>query len=54
MAIFKTFGLDDDFIPESIEVDCPVCGKPIEIPLERDNNTITCPHCNSEIEIESS
>lgn len=54
MAFFDTTGLDDDFIPESFDVDCPVCGKPIDIPLDRDNNIINCPHCDSEIEIESS
>lgn len=54
MAFFETTGLDDNLIPEAFEVDCPVCGKSIEIPLDRDSNTISCPHCNTEIEIESS
>ena len=53
MAKFEPFGLDEDFFPDSIEVDCPICEKTIEIPLERESNTIICPHCNSEIEIES-
>lgn len=54
MAFFETTDLDDSFIPESFEVDCPACGESLEIPLERNSNTIICPHCNTEIEIESS
>ncbi len=53
MAFFETIGLDDNLIPESFEVDCPSCGEPLEIPLERSSNTVICPHCNTEIEIES-
>lgn len=54
MAKFESFGLDDDLIPDSFKVDCPICGKAIEIPLDRDSDTIICPHCKAEIEIESS
>lgn len=53
MASFETIGADDDFFPDFLEVDCPICGKSIEIPLNREENSIICPHCDSEIEIES-
>ena len=36
MASFETFGFDEnDLIPSTIELECPVCHKPLEIPLER-------------------
>ena len=54
MAKFESFGFDDDLIPNSIDADCPICGESIEIPLDRDSNIVICPHCNAEIEIESS
>lgn len=54
MATFEPFGLDDDFIPETFEVNCPICGKPIEIPLDRNSDIVTCPHCNESIELMSS
>lgn len=53
MAIFETFGLDDDLIPDDFEASCPVCGKPVKISLERDSDIVICPSCNTEIEIES-
>lgn len=54
MASFEVLGFDDEIIPDSIEVDCPICQKPIKISLEHMDNSVTCPHCNSEIEIELS
>lgn len=54
MASFETFGVDDTLIPESYEVDCPACEKPIEISLNRDSDIIICPHCSEKIKIESS
>lgn len=54
MANLETFGFDDNFLPDSLEIDCPICNKAIEIPLEREENFIICPHCDSKIEIESS
>lgn len=55
MASFETFGFDDDdLIPKTIELECPVCHKPLEIPLERTEDFVVCPHCDSKIEIQSS
>lgn len=55
MASFETFGFDEnDLIPSTIELECPVCHKPLEIPLERTEDFVVCPHCDSKIEIQSS
>lgn len=53
MASFELFGSDPDFLPDFIEVDCPICGKPIEISIDLEEKYVICPHCNSKIEIES-
>jgi hypothetical protein len=53
MASFETFGIDDDILPDFIESDCPICKKTIQIPLDREENFVVCPHCNAKIEIES-
>ena len=54
MALLETFGSDNDFTQNTIEVECPVCHKPLEIPLERTEDFVVCPHCDSKIEIQSS
>jgi len=53
MAKFEVFDDNDDFLPNSITTDCPICGKEIEISLELKENYVICPHCNAKIEIES-
>lgn len=50
MASFETFGLDDD-ISFDIEINCPSCNESFTISL--DDNVVTCPHCKTEITIES-
>lgn len=54
MAKLETFDFDDNFPPDYVESECPNCGKLIKIPLDREDNFILCPHCDSKIEIESS
>lgn len=54
MAIFETFGADDDSnLLDSVEIDCPICGKPFDISTDSFTTTVLCPHCDSEIEIVS-
>lgn len=46
---------DEDDELEFDEVECPYCGKDIEVDLEmidEDAETIECPHCHEKIELE--
>lgn len=54
MAHLEPLETDTDFFSESFEIDCPICGKSIEIPLDLEEDFIVCPHCESKIEIELS
>lgn len=53
MARFELFEDDDNFLPDSFTIDCPVCGKEFEIPSDPEDDYVICPHCNKKIEIES-
>lgn len=53
MAEFDVFGFDDEGnIPLTGSVECPICGKQFDISLDISSPTVTCPHCQTEIEIE--
>ena len=45
----------DDFMEaiSKFPVECPVCHKEFEISVNRTSDTVICPHCKAEIEIES-
>lgn len=56
MARFESQGIDDfmnDLANLEVEVECPDCGKPFDIPAASSGTTVTCPHCGCEIAIES-
>lgn len=52
MARFDIFDNDDDHLSGSLLMDCPECGKSIELPIELDMDVITCPHCHTSFNVE--
>ncbi len=54
MAIFELFDNDDLLSgADTLETECPICGKEISFSLDDIGLKITCPHCNAEIELSS-
>lgn len=51
---FDSSGFDD--LIESLqhfEIDCPECNQSFEITLDDIGNTVSCPHCHTQIKLES-
>lgn len=46
---------EDDPFDESdiLTTECPICGKSISFSLDQIGSTISCPHCDAEIALES-
>ena len=55
MAKFDLYDSDDllDESSDMFETECPICGKSISFSLNDIGSKIMCPHCNTEIELES-
>ncbi len=37
----------------TLTIPCPVCGRQFDVMLDELNSSVTCPHCNTNVEIES-
>lgn len=37
----------------ALTIPCPVCGRQFDVMLDELNSSVTCPHCNANVEIES-
>lgn len=38
-------------IMKTVEFECPICGAPLEIPVDYTGDTFHCPVCDEDIEI---
>ncbi len=54
MARFEFDGIDKVLADlNTLEIDCPDCGKTFEISVDDIGSVVTCPHCKAKIELQS-